>query len=102
VRETAWLLLLSESQIRYRLRTGRLEYAVFPSLVTVESVRMLFPQDAFLDLRERVLARLLRCEVEPPPLRSRYARDSVHSLIAATLQTSVPLYVPRRREHRVR
>jgi len=27
-------------------------------------------------VRERVLARLLRCEVEPPPLRSRYSRRS--------------------------
>ncbi len=85
-REAAWVLLLSEAQVRYRLRTGVLEYALRPRLITVESVRRLFPDDPLLPVRERVLERLLRGEVEPPPLRSRYVRDSYQTLIAATLQ----------------
>jgi len=90
VREAAWLLTMSEQQIRYRLRTGLLEYAVRPTLVSVESIRALFADGRLREVRECVLTRLLLGEVEAPQLATRYARHSSDSLIAGTLIASLP------------
>ena len=76
---------MSEQQVRYRLRAGRLEYAVQPHLIAVESVRALFPDDSLRELRECVLQRLLAREVQAPVPTTRYAKHSIHELIAATL-----------------
>lgn len=90
VREVALVLGLSESQVRYRLRTGRLVWAVRPCRVDVASVRGLFPEDATRGLRERVLRRLLAGEIEAPRLGSRYQRYSFDLLCASALQWTLP------------
>ena len=95
VRQAAWLLTMSEQQIRYRLRTGRLKYMVRPSLITIESVRALFPDEPLREVRERVLGRLLRGEVEAPATPTPYAKHSIHTLIAATLIASLPRPLPK-------
>jgi hypothetical protein len=87
--EAAFLLSLSESQVRYRLRTGRLGWAVKPSRVEVESLRHAFPNDATRQLRERVLGRLLVGAIAPPRLGSRYGRYSFDQLYACAI-TSAP------------
>src|SRR5262245_36892778 len=82
VRETAWLLSLSESQVRYQLRVGLLSYAVKPTLVSVESVRAFYSKDPFAELRDIVLHRVLIGESQPPRLATRHGRHSIHSLVA--------------------
>jgi len=90
VREVALVLGLSESQVRYRLRTGRLAWAVRLCLLDVASVRGLFPEAATRGLRERVLSRLLAGEIEAPRLGSRYQRYSFDLLCASALQWTLP------------
>jgi hypothetical protein len=81
--EAAWLLSLSESQVPYQLRVGRLSCAVKPRLVSAECVREFFAGDPFADLREVVLQRVLLGEAQPPRLGVRYVRHSIGSLLAA-------------------
>jgi hypothetical protein len=90
VRETAWLMSASEPQIRYMLRVGCLSYAVKPRLVSIESVRALIAKDPFAEVREVVLARVLRGEAQPPRLASRYGRHSVRSLIIDATGANLP------------
>jgi hypothetical protein len=85
VREAAFVLGLSEPQVRYRLRTRRLGWAVRRSRVDAESVRRAFPADATRDLRERVLSLLLAGRLEAPRLGSRYERFSFDQLCAAAV-----------------
>lgn len=91
VRETAWLLSLSESQVRYRLRIGRLSYAVKPKQVSVESVRAFFRDDPLAEVRERVLLAVLHGGAEPPRLRSRYERHTLAGLLAESACASWPV-----------
>jgi hypothetical protein len=90
VNEVAWLLTLSESQVRYQLRVGRLSYVVPPRLVSVESVRAFFPFDDLLEVREHVLARLVRGDLEAPRSASRYARHTIRTLIETAAQAHWP------------
>ena len=85
VREAAWLLTLSEAQVRRRLASGALSWAVRPRLISVASVRASYPDDLTWGVRERALERLLAGEVAPPPVATRYARPDFHSLIMSTV-----------------
>jgi hypothetical protein len=89
VREAAFVLGLSEAQVRHRLRTGRLDWAVRRSCVDAEVVRASFPHDATRELRELVLNRLLAGQLEAPRVGSRYERYSLDQLCAASLRPAL-------------
>jgi hypothetical protein len=76
VKEVAWVLSRSESQVRRLLMAGRLAYAVQPTRVSSDSVRALFPHDQLSPVRESALVALLDDRVEAPVPASRYATPS--------------------------
>jgi hypothetical protein len=94
VREAAFLLSMSEPQVRRRLASGALANAGAPGRVTATSVRALFEEPS-REVQECVLQRLLDDEVEVPPPETRSARHSPYALIAFTVLASV---TPQQRE----
>jgi hypothetical protein len=76
VKEVAWVLSRSESQVRRLLVAGHLAYAVQPTRVSSDSVRALFPDDQLSPVRESALVALLDDRVEAPAPASRYATPS--------------------------
>lgn len=74
IRETGWLLSLSESRVRRLVQAGRLVYAVYPTRLCVESVRSLFADDALRLIREAALAAVLEGRMRAPRPVKRYAK----------------------------
>jgi hypothetical protein len=72
-RETAWVLGLSESQVRRLLAAGSLQYAVSRRLVDPASAVQLMPADVLLALRMAAMDALLDRRIKTPAPATRYA-----------------------------
>jgi hypothetical protein len=88
VREAAWLLALSESQIRRRIARGELDWAVAPGRLNATRVRALFPDDEFHPLRNATIDLLLAGRLRIPPPASRYAKPGPITDLARHLNTT--------------
>jgi excisionase family DNA binding protein len=74
IREAAWLLSRTESQVRRLIHAGRLRYTVRPTRLCGGSVRALFADDALRPIREAALTAILEGRVHVPAPSIRYAR----------------------------
>lgn len=73
IREAGWLLSRTESQVRRLIHAGRLDFAVFPTRLSAQSVRAMFADDCLRPVREAALSAVLDGRVRVPAPSTRYA-----------------------------
>ena len=88
VREAAWLLSCTETQVRRLAKRGTLDYAIAWTRITAESIRSALPHDEFRPLRKAALDALLLGRVRVPAAPSPDARPAPITTFAAYLTTT--------------
>lgn len=94
VLEAAWLLSISELRVLHLIAADILEGADGIGLISIQSVRDIFPVDRLKPVRERALERLLAGEVRAYELPDPSGTHSPNEVIAATLQGALGARFP--------
>ena len=85
VREAAWVLGLSEPQVRRMLRSGLLVWIVDRRRVDPASVHTSIPRDSTYNLRVLAMEHLLAGRIDAPSPEARYARARPITLLPLLL-----------------